>query len=78
LTTDLSTLPTLPSLQVLPLGGVARIGMNAMLVGCGDEWLLLDCGVAFPEPDQTGVELVQGDRAHPRPRGSHRRGAVCP
>lgn len=32
--------------------------MNAMLVGCGDEWLLLDCGVAFPEPDQTGVELV--------------------
>ncbi len=58
MTTDLSTLPTLPSLQVLPLGGVARIGMNAMLVGCGDEWLLLDCGVAFPEPDQTGVELV--------------------
>ncbi len=46
------------TLQVMPLGGVGRIGMNAMLVGCGDDWLLLDCGVMFPEPDQTGVELV--------------------
>ncbi len=47
-----------PTLQVLPVGGVGRIGMNAMLLGCGDDWLLLDCGVTFPEPDQTGVELV--------------------
>ncbi len=46
------------ALQLLPLGGVGRIGMNAMLLGCGDDWLLLDCGVMFPEPDQTGVELV--------------------
>lgn len=46
------------SLQVLPLGGVGRIGMNAMLVGAGDDWLLLDCGVSFAEPEQTGIELV--------------------
>lgn len=45
-------------LQVLPLGGVGRIGMNAMLLGCDDDWLLLDCGAAFPEPELTGVELV--------------------
>jgi len=45
-------------LQLLPLGGVGRIGANAMLLGCGDDWLLLDCGVAFPEPELTGVELV--------------------
>ena len=32
--------------------------MNAMLLGCGDDWLLLDCGVAFPDPEMTGVELV--------------------
>lgn len=42
----------------MPLGGVGRIGMNAMLLGVGDDWLLLDCGVAFPEPEQTGIELV--------------------
>ncbi len=46
------------SLQLLPLGGVGRIGANAMLLGCGDDWLLLDCGVTFPEPELTGVELV--------------------
>ncbi len=47
-----------PTLQLLPLGGVGRIGANAMLLGCGDDWLLLDCGVSFPEPELTGVELV--------------------
>ncbi len=47
-----------PALELLPLGGVGRIGMNAMLLGYGDDFVLLDCGVMFPEPEQTGVELL--------------------
>lgn len=50
--------PTEAALQLLPLGGVGRIGMNAMLLGYGDDFVLLDCGVMFPEPEQTGVELL--------------------
>ena len=46
------------ALTLLPLGGVGRIGMNAMLLGCGEDFLLLDCGVMFPEADQIGVDVV--------------------
>ena len=50
--------PKPASLTLLPLGGVGRIGMNAMLLGCGDDFLLLDCGVMFPEADQIGIDVV--------------------
>jgi ribonuclease J len=45
-------------LTLLPLGGVGRIGMNAMLLAYGDDAVLLDCGVMFPENDQLGVEVI--------------------
>lgn len=50
--------PKPASLTLLPLGGVGRIGMNAMLLGHGDDFLLLDCGVMFPEADQIGIDVV--------------------
>lgn len=45
-------------LTILPLGGVGVIGMNNMLISCGDDTLLLDSGVMFPGPDEPGVDLV--------------------
>ncbi|MSP92843.1 MAG: ribonuclease J [Myxococcales bacterium] len=45
-------------LEFLPLGGVGRIGMNAMLMAYGDDAVLLDCGVMFPEADQLGVDVI--------------------
>ena len=45
-------------LTLLPLGGVGRIGMNAMLLGYGEDRVLLDCGVMFPDEEQFGVDLV--------------------
>jgi ribonuclease J len=42
----------------LPLGGVGRIGMNAMMLGYGEDRVLLDCGVMFPDEEQFGVDLV--------------------
>ena len=41
-----------------PLGGVGVIGMNAMLLGHGEDLVLLDCGVLFADQHQPGVDLV--------------------
>lgn len=38
-----------PPLRVLPIGGLGEIGMNCMLVGNYDRYILIDAGVMFPE-----------------------------
>jgi ribonuclease J len=49
----------------LPLGGVGEIGMNLYLYGIGSgaerEWLMVDCGVTFPDEREPGVDLVLPD-----------------
>ena len=38
-----------PPLRVLPIGGLGEIGMNCMLVGVYDRYILVDAGLMFPE-----------------------------
>jgi ribonuclease J len=49
----------------VPLGGVGEIGMNFALYGWGPadarEWIVVDCGVTFPDPSLPGVDLVLPD-----------------
>ena len=42
-----------PPLRVLPIGGLGEIGMNCMLVGNYDRYILIDAGVMFPEYVET-------------------------
>jgi ribonuclease J len=51
----------LPPLEIIPLGGLGEFGMNMMLVACGDDAVLVDAGVMFPEPELLGVDLVIPD-----------------
>ena len=47
--------------RVLPLGGAGEVGRNMWVLEYGEEILLLDCGVMFPDSDMLGVDLVLPD-----------------
>ncbi|KAK9090151.1 hypothetical protein Sjap_023328 [Stephania japonica] len=50
-----------PPLRVLPIGGLGEIGMNCMLVGNYDRYILIDAGVMFPDYDDLGVQKIIPD-----------------
>ncbi len=45
-------------LRIIPLGGLEQIGMNITAFEYGDSVVIVDCGMAFPEDDMLGVDLV--------------------
>jgi ribonuclease J len=49
---------------VSPLGGVGEVGKNSTLIEFGDELVIVDAGVKFPEAELHGVDLVVCDYAH--------------
>ena len=51
---------TLP-LRIIPLGGLHEIGKNITLYEYGNDMLLVDCGMSFPDEDLPGVDIVLPD-----------------
>lgn len=47
--------------NIIPLGGLNEIGKNMTLYECGQDMFIVDCGLAFPDADMLGVDLVIPD-----------------
>ena len=50
-----------PPVRVYFLGGLNEIGKNFTLYECGEDMVIVDCGMAFPDGDMLGVDLVLPD-----------------
>ena len=48
-------------LKIIPLGGLEQIGLNITAFEFEDSIIVVDCGLAFPEDDMLGIDLVIPD-----------------
>ena len=48
-------------LKVIPIGGLGLIGMNITAFEYNDSIIIVDCGMAFPENDMLGIDVVIPD-----------------
>ncbi len=48
-------------LKIFALGGLNEIGKNMTVLECGEDIIIVDCGIGFPDDDMLGVDLVIPD-----------------
>jgi ribonuclease J len=63
-------------LQLIPLGGLGEFGMNCMAVRWGDDIIVIDAGLMFPEAELLGVDIVVPDITFLLENRQHVRGIV--
>jgi len=63
-------------LQVIPLGGLGEFGMNSMALRYGDDIIVIDAGMMFPDAELMGVDIVTPDFAYLEQNAAHVRGLV--
>ncbi len=61
-------------LRIIPLGGLGEIGLNMTVYESGEDIIIIDCGLMFPEPSMLGIDLVIPDISYLRDRIDRIRG----
>jgi len=55
---------TIEKVRLVPLGGLGEVGKNMMVVEYGDDIIIVDAGVMFPDDEMYGVDLVIPDTGY--------------
>jgi ribonuclease J len=63
-------------LQIVPLGGLGEFGMNSMAIRYGDDIIVVDAGMMFPDAELLGVDIVTPDFAYLEQRREHVRALI--
>ncbi len=62
--------------RIIPLGGLHEIGKNMTVFECSNDMFILDCGLAFPDADMPGVDIVIPDFTYVERNADKVRGIV--
>jgi ribonuclease J len=63
-------------LRLIPMGGLGEIGKNMMLYEYGDNILIVDAGIMFPENDMLGIDYIIPDFSYIKDRSHLVRGII--
>ncbi|MDF2891940.1 MAG: ribonuclease [Clostridia bacterium] len=63
-------------LKVIPLGGLGEVGKNITVFEFGNDIMIVDCGIAFPEEEMLGIDLVLPDITYLKKNAEKIRGIV--
>ena len=66
----------IPKLKVIPLGGLGEIGKNMYAYEFGNDIIVVDCGMGFPDEDMYGIDVVLPDITYLRNNASRIRGMI--
>ncbi len=62
--------------KIIPLGGLGEIGKNMTVIECANDMFIIDCGLAFPDSEMLGVDLVIPDFTYVERNADKLRGIV--
>ena len=46
-----------PKLKIIPLGGLGEIGKNMTVIEFGNDLIIIDCGMGFPDENMYGIDV---------------------
>lgn len=61
-------------IRLLPLGGLCEIGKNITVLEYGDDLIVIDCGMAFPDESKPGIDCIIPDFTYLKNRRQHIKG----